>query len=101
MSQVEIIPRRQSDIWDALRTAELFHESPPSHCGTAPQATIDLLADAVGKMLEDPRYIADAEKIFGARIKTFVGADAAKILEGAMNAPPEVQSFLKELLKQG
>ncbi|MDE0029032.1 MAG: tripartite tricarboxylate transporter substrate-binding protein [Deltaproteobacteria bacterium] len=66
-----------------------------------PQATIDLLADAVGKMLEDPRYIADAKKIFGARIKTFVGADAAKILEGAMNASPEVQSFLKELLKQG
>ena len=64
-----------------------------------PKATIDVLANAVGKMLKDPKYVADATRIFGAPIQTFVGADAQGILDRAMTAPPEVQAFLKKLLK--
>ena len=64
-----------------------------------PKATINVLASAVGKMLRDPKYVADATRIFGAPIKTFVGADAQGILDRAMKAPPEVQAFLKKLLK--
>ena len=58
-----------------------------------------MLANAFQKMLQDPKYLADATRIFGAPIQTFVGADAEVILDRAMTVPPEIQSFLKKLLK--
>ena len=64
-----------------------------------PKGTIDVLANAFQKMLQDPKYLADATRIFGAPIKTFVGADAEVILDRAMTVPPEIQGFLKKLLK--
>ncbi len=64
-----------------------------------PKGTIKVLANAFEKMLQDPKYVADATRIFGAPIQTFVGADAEVILDRAMTVSPEVQSFLKKLLK--
>ena len=64
-----------------------------------PKGTVSALSRAFGQMLQDPKYIADATRIFGAPIKTFVGPDAAVILERAMTVPPEVQGFLNKLLR--
>lgn len=64
-----------------------------------PKKRLEALRSAFAKMLQDPKYVADATRIFGAPIKTFVGADAEVILDSAMTVSPEIQGFLKKLLK--
>lgn len=64
-----------------------------------PKDRVDTLSRAVANMLKDPKYIADATRIFGAPIQTFVGGDAGVILDRAMSTPAEIQAFLKKLLK--
>ena len=65
-----------------------------------PDNVVKILRDAWGKMVEDPKFQADATKFFGEAWLQRDGPTTAKLVLEATNATQEVKDFLLKIRKE-
>ncbi len=90
--------------WDAARLilgSQAVAQRALALSPNAPAEAVQALRAAVEPLLQDAKFRQEAERVMGEGVQAFAGDRVANVISQSVTAPPELRSYLKELVESG